>query len=266
MNNEGNSQDTSGAVEPAHDPIESAHHGADHRAANAVPGADAAAADPHVPDRHFEEVAAPPDHPADEDTPSAPGAGKVAGVLAALSLASVVGVAAAAVNVAAIAAPEETPPPPGALEPPKTPHKPPNRLSPEAKPQLDRSGKKRVGKASFYARMFAGRKMADGTPMRPTGDNAASRTLPLGTTAKVTNLATGKTAVVTIRDRGPYVAGRIVDLSPSTAQQIGLDHKTGVTRVEVAPITVPLPNGDVKIGDGVLEASNTPLPGNVRTP
>jgi rare lipoprotein A len=259
MNSEGNDQDTSGAVGPAHDPIESADHGADHRAANAVPDADAA-------DPHFEEVAAPPGDPTDEDTPSAPGAGKVAGVLAALSLASMVGVAAAAVNVAAIAVPEETPPPPGALEPPKTPHKPPNRLSPEAKPELDRSGKKRVGKASFYARMFAGRKMADGTPMKPTGDNAASRTLPLGTTAKVTNLATGKTAVVTIRDRGPYVAGRIVDLSPSTAQQIGLDHKTGVTRVEVAPITVPMPNGEMKIGDGALEASNTPLPGNVRTP
>jgi rare lipoprotein A len=196
--------------------------------------------------------------PADEDGASAPGPGKVAGVLAALSLASVVGVAASTVNVAAAAVPEETTPTP--MEPPNPPHnKPPNRLSPEAKPQLDRSGKKRVGKASFYARMFAGRKMADGTPMRPTGNNAASRTLPLGTTAKVTNLETGKMAVVTIRDRGPYVEGRIVDLSPATAREIGLDHKTGVTKVEVAPITVPMPNGELKIGDGVLEANNTRL-------
>ena len=91
--------------------------------------------------------------------------------------------------------------------------------------------------------MFAGRKMADGTPMQPAGNNAASLTLPLGTTAQVTNLETGKTAIVTIRDRGPYVAGRIVDLSPATAREIGLDRRTGVTRVAVAPITVPLPGG-----------------------
>src|SRR6185437_14848544 len=43
----------------------------------------------------------------------------------------------------------------------------PGRLSPEARPQLDRTGRKRFGKASIYAQMFAGRKMADGTRMRP---------------------------------------------------------------------------------------------------
>lgn len=104
---------------------------------------------------------------------------------------------------------------------------------------LDRTGRKRVGVASFYARKFAGRKMADGTPMRPHGDNAASKTLPLGTTAKVTNLETGRSAIVTIRDRGPYIKDRIVDLSPSTAQKIGIDRKQGVARVEVTPIAVP---------------------------
>ena len=122
---------------------------------------------------------------------------------------------------------------------------------PEARPQLDRTGRKRVGKASFYASMFAGRTMADGTTMRPTSNNAASRTLPLGTTAKVTNLETGKTAVVAIHDRGPYVVGRIVDLSPATAREIGLDRRTGVTWVEVAPIAIPMPNGDIKLGDGI---------------
>lgn len=132
------------------------------------------------------------------------------------------------------------------------------RLAVVAKPALDRTGRTRVGKASFYAKMFAGRTMADGTRMEPTANNAASRTLPLGTTAKVTNLETGKTAVVTIRDRGPYVAGRIVDLSPATARQIGLDKRTGVTRVEVSPIAVPLANGEVKLGDGVLQAKNLP--------
>jgi len=139
----------------------------------------------------------------------------------------------------------------------------PARLVPEANPELDRSGRRRFGKASFYASMFAGRTMADGTPMRPTGDNAASRTLPLGTTARVTNLETGKAAIVTIRDRGPYVAGRIVDLSPATAQEIGLDRRTGVTRVAVAPIAVPMANGEIKLGDGVLEASNHEPPGQL---
>src|ERR1044072_1082654 len=89
----------------------------------------------------------------------------------------------------------------------------------------DLSGKKRVGKASFYAKEFAGKPMADGAPMDPHGNNAASKTLPLGTTAKVTNLETGQSAVVTIRDRGPYVQGRIVDLSPATAQSIGITPK-----------------------------------------
>lgn len=96
--------------------------------------------------------------------------------------------------------------------------------------------------------MFAGRKMADGKKMDPQHDNAASRTLPLGTTAKVTNLETGKSAFVTIQDRGPYVHGRIVDLSPSTARQIGLSHRKGITRVEVSPLAVPLPDGRVKLG------------------
>jgi rare lipoprotein A len=134
---------------------------------------------------------------------------------------------------------------------PSNEHSGPRRLSPESRPQLDRTGRKQFGKASFYAPMFAGRKMADGTRMRPSSNNAASRTLPLGTTAKVTNLETGKSAVVTIHDRGPYVVGRIVDLSPATARDIGLDRRTGVTRVEVAPIAIPMPNGNIKLGDGI---------------
>src|SRR5216683_3079455 len=51
------------------------------------------------------------------------------------------------------------------------------------KPPLDVSGKKRIGKASFYANRFGGRTMADGNRMNLKGNNAASKTLPLGTTA-----------------------------------------------------------------------------------
>src|SRR4026207_2408568 len=112
----------------------------------------------------------------------------------------------------------------------------------------DLSGCMRAGIASVYADKFTGREMADGTRMNPDADNAASRTLPLGTTAKVTNLETGRSAEVTIQDRGPYVKGRIIDLSPATAREIGLDLQDGIATVVVAPIEVPLPDGGVKQG------------------
>jgi rare lipoprotein A len=122
------------------------------------------------------------------------------------------------------------------------------RVAPAAKTQPDLSGRKRVGKASFYAHKFAGKKMADGTPMSPRENNAASKTLPLGTTAIVKNLETGKSAVVTIQDRGPYIKGRIIDLSPATARKIGIERADGTAKVEVVPIAVPLPDGGVKPG------------------
>lgn len=108
---------------------------------------------------------------------------------------------------------------------------------------VDLSGQPRIGKASIYAHKFAGRRMADGHRMNPHDGNAASKTLPLGTVAKVTNLANGKSTVVTIQDRGPHVPGRIVDLSPASAQQIGLDKKQGIARVAVTPIAVPPTDG-----------------------
>jgi rare lipoprotein A len=161
------------------------------------------------------------------------------------ALLSIVLVAGAAIRVASMhddaghpgAVPEQTPA--SAAEPP-----PP----PEWKPQPDRSGRTRVGVASFYAESFAGRVMANGGVMDPDGDNAASRTLPLGTTAKVTNLTTGQSAVVTIEDRGPYAKRRLVDLSPATAQKIGITRDKGVARVKVSPIEVPMPDGTVKPG------------------
>ena len=176
---------------------------------------------------------------------------KPASAVAALTLAGVVCAAGSMAGAAALPAPDTSQLRLCEAHRHLNEHTGPRRLSPEPRPQLDRTGRKRFGKASFYAPMFAGRKMADGTRMRPGSNNAASRTLPLGTTAKVTNLETGKSAVVTIQDRGPYVVGRIVDLSPATAREIGLDRRTGVTRVEVAPIAIPMPNGNIKLGDGI---------------
>jgi rare lipoprotein A len=125
---------------------------------------------------------------------------------------------------------------------------------PQSRHAPDRSGKRQVGEASYYAPMFHGRTMANGKPMRPNDDNAASKTLPLGTKAKVTNLETGRSTVVTIEDRGPYVAGRIIDLSPGSAREIGLTPRQGVAPVEVVPIQVPLPDGRVAMGEAPRDA------------
>lgn len=121
----------------------------------------------------------------------------------------------------------------------------PKLLDPSAIPKLDRTGKTRQGLASYYDDRFAGRLMADGTPLDPEAHVAASRTLPLGTKARVTNLENGKSAVVEIRDRGPYVEGRIVDVTPTVAKRLGMIEQ-GVASVEVTPIEVPQRDGSIK--------------------
>src|SRR5690349_7148954 len=76
--------------------------------------------------------------------------------------------------------------------------------STDAKPKqrkaVDRSGKRQKGKASYYSRKFSGKKMASGKPMNPKANVAASKTLPLGTKAKVTNLENEKSTTVRIED------------------------------------------------------------------
>jgi len=119
---------------------------------------------------------------------------------------------------------------------------------------LDHTGEARRGKASFYGKEFYGRIMADGTPMNPHSNVAASRTLPLGTKAVVKNLDNGKTEVVEIKDRGPYVAGRIIDLSPKIADSLGM-REQGVVPVEVRPLQVPQPDGSIKRGVAELEGN-----------
>lgn len=100
-----------------------------------------------------------------------------------------------------------------------------------------------MGTASIYARRFQGRRTASGERFSLTSDIAASKTLPLGTRARVTSLKTGRSAVVRIMDRGPHIRGRIVDLTPATARQLGFDHD-GVTLVRVEPISIyPVEHG-----------------------
>lgn len=102
---------------------------------------------------------------------------------------------------------------------------------------------KQAGKASIYAGKFSGRKMADGTRMDPKAHVAASKTLPLGSKARVTNRKTGESTTVTIRDRGPYVKGRVVDLSPAAARDVGVTKKQGLGDVSVTPLTPSAPTG-----------------------
>jgi rare lipoprotein A len=122
------------------------------------------------------------------------------------------------------------------------------------KGNLDHTGRKQRGRASYYAHRFANRKMANGSRFNPDSDVAASTTLPLGTTAKVTNLSNGKTATVKVGDRGPYRAGRVIDVAPKVADQLEMK-QAGVVPVTVAPIAVPQPDGAVKLGAGAAEVS-----------
>jgi rare lipoprotein A len=127
---------------------------------------------------------------------------------------------------------------------------------PPVKPgsRIDHSGRKQEGKASYYAERFANRKMANGRKFNPDTDVAASKTLPLGTTVKVTNVQNGKSTMVKVEDRGPFVNGRVLDLAPKAADQLDI-RKQGVAPVIVAPVAVPQPSGEVKLGAGAAEAS-----------
>jgi len=86
------------------------------------------------------------------------------------------------------------------------------------------------GNASWYGIDFHGRLAADGSRYNMYEFTAAHKTLPFGTRLLVTNLNNGRSVKVTITDRGPFIEGRIIDLSFSAAQAIGL-LQTGVAPV-----------------------------------
>lgn len=84
------------------------------------------------------------------------------------------------------------------------------------------------GIASYYSE---GAKVATGAPYNPEGLTAAHRSLPLGTRVKVSDPKTGRSVIVTINDRGPYVKGRVLDLSVGAARALGIDGAKGLGRV-----------------------------------
>lgn len=89
------------------------------------------------------------------------------------------------------------------------------------------------GKASYYADKFVGRKTASGAVYRHGKRTAAHKTLPFGTKVTVHNLKNGRRVKVRINDRGPFVAGRIIDVSKKSARKLGL-LREGVTEVRLS--------------------------------
>ena len=96
------------------------------------------------------------------------------------------------------------------------------------------------GLASWYGPGFHSKRTACGEPYDMWADTAAHKTLPLGTYVKVTNLGNGKTTVLRINDRGPFVAGRIIDLSAKGAEDLGCRMK-GLARVRVEAVQYATP-------------------------
>jgi rare lipoprotein A len=134
-------------------------------------------------------------------------------------------------------------------------NRPPHATPPSQAPSLpspppDTRGKPTLvetGLASWYGPPYAGRKGADGKVYDQNAMTAAHLTLPLGSIVRVTNLATEQSATVKITDRGPFVHGRIIDLSLAAAKATGV-YRMGVAKVRVeawtpAPQPASLPGG-----------------------
>ncbi len=101
-----------------------------------------------------------------------------------------------------------------------------------------KSGHTETGIASFYHDRFQGRKTASGQRFNQNDYSAAHKTLAFGTKVRVTRPDTGKSVVVTINDRGPFKAGRIIDLSRQAARDLGMIDQ-GLVRVKVEVIRLP---------------------------
>lgn len=91
------------------------------------------------------------------------------------------------------------------------------------------------GQASYYGSKHQGKKTASGEPFKQELKTAAHKTIPFGAMVKVTNVENEKSVVVRVNDRGPFVSGRIIDLSSSAFNEIGSTAK-GVLKVEIEVI------------------------------
>lgn len=94
------------------------------------------------------------------------------------------------------------------------------------------SSSRQSGLASYYSNYYNGRRMANGQLFYNSSNSCAHRTLRFGTTVTIRNPANGKTATCVVRDRGPFVSGRVIDLSTATFSQLA-PLSQGVVRVEL---------------------------------
>jgi rare lipoprotein A len=125
-------------------------------------------------------------------------------------------------------------------------------------PQIKRA---EVGWASWYGGKFHGRRTASGEVYDMYQLTAAHKTLPLGTSVMVTHMNNGKSVEVTINDRGPFVKGRIIDLSYAAAQALEMvEQGVAKVRVEVlekGPASPPSPEGPftIQVGSFISRAN-----------
>lgn len=99
-------------------------------------------------------------------------------------------------------------------------------------PVMEKRSHPAVGLASYYGHKFHGRPTASGERYNMRAMTAAHPRLPFGTQVRVTNLQNGRTVTVRINDRGPFIKGRIIDLSYAAARQIDMLSQ-GVVKVSV---------------------------------
>lgn len=107
-------------------------------------------------------------------------------------------------------------------------------------PRVSKPVPQYFGLASWYGAAFANKLMASRIPFNPESMVAAHRTLPLGTLIRVHNLRNGLTAVVQVMDRGPFIKGRVLDVSHLVARLLDFEDD-GVTEVAFDIVTLPVP-------------------------
>lgn len=114
-----------------------------------------------------------------------------------------------------------------------------------------------TGKASFYADRFEGRPTASGEKYRHSRLTAAHKTLPFGTRVRVTNLANNQSVELVINDRGPWIEGRIIDVSRSAAEQLGfVNQGLADVQLEVIDPGDGKANEPIRFVDNVLVDEN----------
>lgn len=92
-----------------------------------------------------------------------------------------------------------------------------------------------TGKASYYSKTLSNKRTASGERLTANDFTCAHRTLPFGTKVSVTNLDNGREVIVRVNDRGPFVRGRVVDVSYAAAKELGM-LKNGTCNVKVAVV------------------------------